>query len=202
MKKIILIALGSLLLVCDAMAQSNNENQSKNTSKNCPQFYIGFSGGVNNQAGVIGFNLELPINHSVTLNGGAGGGSWGTKGYIEARYYFEPICYTGWAIGAGITHSAGIYDMKLSLPDAAGEHHDVNIESKPMSNAFVAGYKFWKLGRNSKNRFYIEAGCSVPFGSPQYIVKSGEALTEEADRTVRILSPGGLIAAIGFSFAL
>lgn len=199
MQKIPLLALCMLCLCTTAFAQKTDK---KENSMSPARFYMGTSTGINNQSGVFGLNLELPIPNNVSIGTGIGSSSWGRKVYIEARYYFQPG-YKGWAIGAGVTHSSGLDEFKTKLPtiDNGGNNEDVTLRLQQKTNMFVAGYRFWKLGKH-RNRFYLEAGYSVPFNTTKYTVLSGQVLTKDGDRTIKIIAPGGLIAALGFSFGL
>jgi len=65
-----------------------------------------------------------------------------------------------------------------------------------------AAYHYWSLGKRY-NRFYGQLGWSVPLSSSNtYDETSGEPLTAAADKTIRRRAPGGLVAAIGFSFGV
>ncbi len=197
MRKTFLISI----CICISMfAFAQKPADKSNNAKPPASFFMGFSTGINNQSGILGINLELPVTANVSIGSGFGGGTWGNKFYAEARYYFQPA-FKGWAIGAGITHASGFDNMKASLQTVYYGTTQVTLSSEPVTNAFVAGYRIWRLGRN-RNRFYTELGYSAALNSPRYTVTSGETLTTDGDRTVKLLSPGGIVAAVGFSFAL
>lgn len=195
-----IIAICMLCMCTTAFAQKSDKKESN--TKPPSKFYIGTSTGFNNQSGILGLNLELPVAYNVSIGTGIGTSTWGGKTYLEARYYFQPG-FKGWAIGAGITHSSGLDEFKTKLPtlNNGGNNEDVTLHLQQKTNMFVAGYRMWKLGRNH-NRFYVQAGYSVSLSATKYTVTSGEILTKDGDRTVKVISPGGLIAVVGFSFAL
>jgi len=200
MRKTFLISI-FICMSALAFAQKPAENdKSKNTKPSVARFFLGTGTGFNNQSGIIGLKLELPVATNVSIGTGIGASTWGNKVYLEARYYFNPG-YKGWAIGAGITNSSGFDNMKASLSTVYYGTTDVTLSGNSITNFFVAGYRVWKLGRN-RNRFYIEAGYSNRLNAATYNVTSGQTLTTDADKTVKVLAPGGLIAAVGFSFAL
>ena len=167
----------------------------------CPRAYIGFSTGINNLNGFLGPNVDVAVSPSVSIGAGVGFSTWGTKGGLEARYYFSPArCNRGWAVGAGITHSTGRRDAELELQvvGSGDNTRTVLLELEPKSNFFVAGYHFFRLGR--RNRFHLSLGYSLPLSETGYKNKSPYRLTEASDLVVRTLSPGGVIIGLGFSF--
>jgi hypothetical protein len=165
----------------------------------CPKAFLGLSSGLNNANGILGFNLEVPVEEHVTLGAGIGVSTWGTKVYGEGRYYLNPSRY-GWAFGVGVTHSTGVTDVKHKHHTINGDE-DVTLNLDPQTNMFGAAYYFWRIGRGH-NRFFLAGGYSVRFDSPSYIEVSGDPLTASADDHVKRLAPGGLMAAFGFSFGI
>jgi hypothetical protein len=197
MKEKILVAL---FLFSGCMHVFAQKADSANKHLLPAKFFMGVATGTNQQSGPLGLTLELPVTSLVSIGTGIGRSTWGTKSYGEARYYFSPH-YIGWAVGAGITHNTGESRLKMMLTTTSGSNEKVEINARPVTNAFFSGYRFGKLGRH-RNRFYVQAGYSVPFGRAKYSVASGQKITRDSERLVSLLSPGGFIAALGFSFAL
>lgn len=198
MKKIILILLPLLLCACiTADAQKRSSREARNMGS-CPRFYIGLSTGLENQSGLIGFNMDVPIK-SFSLGAGFGLASWGYKSYLEARYYFNP-CNRGWALGTGVTYNTGLTNFTTLLPTTTGDQ-DVTLNLHPKTNVFLAGYRFWNLGKRG-NRFYLELGYSLRLDENNYTVVSNHKLTSDGDAVMTLLAPGGLIFGLGFSFGL
>ena len=199
MKKITLIALLFAGTIANTYAQDNTPKPQ--TSKPCAKFYLGPSIGLNNESGLFGLNLDLPLDQ-VSIGAGFGMSTWGTKAYGEVKYFFKP-CHTGWAVGLGITHNTGLSQAQMSMEttNSTPGKETVTLDTKGETNAFLAGYRFWNLGR-SKHRVYLEFGWSVPFSAPQYNITTGQTLVPTNDKALKLMAPGGLIIGFGFSFGL
>lgn len=180
------------LLVYSAPALAYNGDYS------CPKFYVGISTGLNNQSGLLGPNFDIPITKWFSFGLGAGRSSWGFKGYSEGRFYLGD-CNRKFALGAGMTYNTGIKNFTTALPTTDGTT-DVKLVFEPSLNASFSAYYFFNLGRDGNHRFYLQAGYSYPLDDMVYQVKSKHTLTDEGKAVMQILSPGGVIFALGFSF--
>lgn len=199
MKKKIVFALVVLAMTTSAFAQRMTRARDKSITS-CPKAYLGVSTGLENQAGLLGFTVDIPIVSQVSVGGGLGLSSWGTKLYAEGRYYFKP-CQRGWAIGAGISHNTGLTNFTTDLPSGSGGNVSTTLDFEPVTNGFVAGYHFFNLGRRG-HRFYLQAGYSFRLTDDNYKVLYGGPLSADARQVLDILQPGGLMLALGFSFGL
>ena len=200
MRKPLLIALMALISAAAVSAQGKHNYRSKPRSEgNCPKVYIGFGTGINFSTGLLGINVDVPVVGGLSLSSGAGLSTWGYKVYGEARYAFKP-CNRGWAIGTGLTLNTGLSDFSSTMPTTYGER-TVTMDLQPKTNVFLCGYHFWTMGKRY-NRFYLQFGYSVPLSNYDYVITSGDVLTSEGAAAMDILSPGGLIFGIGFSFGL
>jgi hypothetical protein len=207
MKTIKLLSL--LLLLCagfNAFAQNDDEDDAPRkvrvNRRNgvCPVLYLGLSTGLNNESGIMGFNIDLPLNKKLSLGAGFGEGTWGAKAYSEVRYYITERCHRGWALGAGITYASGSNNFKQTLETINGKEK-VTLNLHPQDNVFFALYRFWSLGREY-NRIYANIGYSVPFHDARYKVIYGDPLTQSTSDGLRSLSPGGLVVGAGISFGI
>ncbi len=172
----------------------------------CPKAYFGVGTGINNPNGILGFNVDIPIKF-VSVCGGVGVSTWGSKIFAEGRYYLRP-CQHGFAFGAGITHNTGARDITLKHKDTNLGRQDVSMNLYAQTNAYIAAYHFWSLGKRH-NRFYVDLGYSVPLQSARFkqIFPPGQQqpqgqLTQSAKDRIRNMSPGGLMAGVGFCFGL
>jgi hypothetical protein len=68
------------------------------------------------------------------------------------------------------------------------------------TNIFFSGYRFFNVGRN--NRFHLQLGYSYGLRDARYTVQSGLTLTRSSDALVRVISPGGVVLGLGFSFGI
>lgn len=201
MKKLLFVAVLVIAATQSSIAQVK-EKEMKAVS--CPKFYLGISTGFNNPTGIIGPHIDIPIN-DFSISTGIGLSTWGLKLAAEGRYYFRP-CNKGWAVGAGITHSTGLGRYNGEVVLSSGLKSKLDIELKPVTNAMLSVYHFWKIGR--QNRFHLQMGYSARLTNDVYEVKtlgtSGKpfSLSDDQDRAFNILAPRGFIASLGFSFAL
>jgi hypothetical protein len=197
MKKPLLFVLIALLSANISIAQNRKKAPPEKDTR-CPKVYIGFGTGINFSTGLIGFNVDVPIK-DLSLSAGAGLSSWGTKVYGEARYYFSP-CNRGWALGTGLTLNTGLTNFQSDLPTTRGTR-TVTMDLNPKTNLFLCGYRFWNMGKHN-NRFYLQLGYSLPLSNDDYTIRSGDVLTSESVAAMDLVSPGGLIVGIGFSFGV
>jgi len=164
-----------------------------------PRLYGTLSTGLENPYGAVGGNLELCLAGKVSVAAGAGISLWGMKYAGEAKYYFNNSG-RGWAIGAGISHSRGMSGYDIEVEDAAGKR-SVDMILKPVSNVYGAVYRYWKLGKGN-NRFHLQAGYSARLSDTYYTFNETYIPTKSEQSFLRSMSPGGLMFAAGFSFAL
>lgn len=192
-KKSLLTLIVALFCVNIGWAQRGMSGNS-----DCPKFYLGLSTGLENPAGLLGVNLELPIQ-DFSVGAGLGYSLWGAKVYCEGRYYFSP-CNRGWAVGLGVSHSSGFQNLTINQETNVGKA-DVVFDLKPQTNVFFSGYHFFRLGQ--RHRFYLQGGYSARLTNDIYSIKSPNFyLTSNGDAAMRVLAPGGLILALGFSFGI
>jgi hypothetical protein len=198
MKKLTL-ALIALCFTVNAFAGPATSKAARNQGS-CPKLYVGPSLGIEQPAGLIGLNIDVPVAEQFSLGAGAGLSSWGFKGYAEARLYFGQ-CNRGWAIGSGFTHNTGLSNFTTTLPTVRNGDRPVNMDLKPTTNLFVAVYHFFNLGKNG-NRLYIDMGYSVRLTDDNYVINDGSTLTADGEDVMRVLAPGGLMIGLGFSFGV
>jgi len=211
MKKyfLLLVVLTALFSVAHAQQPDTTQAQLAAKTKNSkpgkrPACYIGLSTGINNPSGYIGLDFNIHIGKYITLDAGAGPGTWGNKLYIGGKYYLKKH-QRGWALSGGVTFSSGLETVNLKLPTIYNNTERVALTLKPESNAFIAVYHYWKLGKKN-NRFFVDFGKSVALQPERFHQKTGDPITEEARQRVSNLCPGkflgGLMVGTGFSFGL
>ena len=206
MKKIVLaLLLVSVSLSVFAQSADSSGHKPFKKEKNkvhtgkCPSFFIALSLGLNNNTGIVGVNADIPVSNHFSVDAGIGFSTWGGKFYGGAKYFLKP-CHYGWAFGSGITYNTGIKNFDDNLPTIDGATEEVELQLNPQVNLVFAAYRYWALGRN-KSRFYIELGYSLPLlGSDRYTQTAGTPINDVASESIKLISPGGLIAAIGFAF--
>ena len=207
MHKRLLVVISLLLCMHGYAQQADDEPTQKELKKKVrsvkpekpPVCYIGFSGGINNPAGIVGFDFNIKVANYVTFDGGAGPSTWGNKLYVGAKYYIKPV-QRGFALGGGITFNSGQENARIKMETVNGRQ-DVKVNLKAQTNAFIAVYHYWNIGRKY-NRFFAEVGKSVQLHGAHYHEVYGPPLTDKSADNIRSIAPGGLMAGVGFSFAL
>ena len=192
-KNYIILILG-LLFVQHSLAQQGDSSDKVTDARFAP-FYIGFSSGINNHNGLIGINIEIPLANQFSISSGVGLGSWGTKYYGQALIYFEKNCHRAGAISFGITRATGAKNQAIKAETTSGTH-DVDVSGTAATNGFASFYHFFNMGKNS-HKFYLQLGYSFRITKPTYIIDSRSLLTENGEKTVKMLAPGGFIFGLG-----
>ena len=209
MKKLLFLLVASALWgsACAQQADTTISRHSKkkhDTPTKPPACYIGLSTGMDNPSGYFGLDFNIRLGNYITLDVGAGPGTWGNKLYLGGKYYLREN-QQGWALSGGFTFSSGLETINLRLPTIYNNTEKVALTLKPENNAFIAVYHYWKLGRKH-NRFFVDFGKSIGLHPEHFHQKNGDPLTNEARERVRNLCPGqflgGLMVGTGFSFAL
>jgi hypothetical protein len=168
-------------------------------NEGCPKLYTGFSIGLENPNGLIGFNFDVPVTQRFSLGTGAGLSSWGLKAFGEGRVYFKD-CNRGLAIGLGGTYNTGLGTFNTTLPTTAGDK-EVGLVLEPSTNAFLSLYYFWNIGRRG-HRIHTNIGYSYRFTDPVYRITDGSNLTSDGEDVMNVLAPGGIMIGFGMSFGV
>ncbi|RYD58777.1 MAG: hypothetical protein EOP56_04100 [Sphingobacteriales bacterium] len=196
MKKILLTLSMAAMCATTVSAQRANEK----TKNDCPRFYLGVSTGLENPSGLLGVNVELPFD-AVSIGSGVGLSSWGAKAYLEGRYYLNP-CNRGLAFGLGASHSTGLSDFVLKGAETNIGKQDITMDLNPVTNVYFSTYYYFNLGKSGRNRFHLQGGYSARLTEDIYTMKSAFYFNANGERAMKMLAPGGLILALGFSFGL
>lgn len=205
----LLTLLSCILIVSTAQAQNSDTPPTRETfdkphvvrHKKCPNLYLSLSTGLNNNVGLLGCTFDVPVDPNISLELGPGISTWGYKLFFGAKYYLGR-CHRGWAFGTGFTYSTGLKNYNQNMETIYGGTEPVTINLNPQVNILFAAYRYWDLGRGY-NRFYMLLGWSVPLsGGDKFTQISGDPVSDNARSEMDILSPGGIIIGLGFSFGL
>ena len=163
--------------------------------------YIGIGGGINNPCGYLGPQLDLTFSQHVSVCGGVGFSTWGTKSGLEARYYFSPA-NRRLAVSTGLTYNSGRTNVLLDNIETNLGELPITVDMQPQFCASLAVAYLFNLGRRGANRFQLQTGYSIPLSEPGfgYGYSGSRPLTDRGRRTVLSLAPGGLILGLGMSF--
>lgn len=169
--------------------------------------FFGFESGINSKVGLLGVRLQAAATNKIAFGAGAGLGSWGGKLGFYGRYYFKEnfrgsYLHFGYNIATGLSG----FETELETDDlsASGvEDRTVTLDFKPVG-LIDLGYGYaGKLGQ--KSRFYFQTGLAfrtVEVTDTYELKTPGLVLTETSEDILQLLSPGGLILAIGIDFGL
>jgi hypothetical protein len=200
------ITLLAILLCAHSFAQDGTEKAHYKKSKKeytgrPPVLYINTSTGINNNTGLVGVGIDVPVGQKLLLGAGAGISTWGDKIYIGGKYFLRPG-HTGWAFGGGVTHNTGLTNFTDNLETVYGNTEQVTLNLNAQTNVFLAAYRYWSIGRKRINKFYLELGWSVPLTGDRFDQTDGDPISSNSTATMNLLSPGGIIVGAGFSFGV
>jgi hypothetical protein len=200
----LIVALFAILSFGITNAQERSKfMEEKNSELNSTQTFLGFSTGLNNSAGIIGFNAEQKLKNQLTAHGAIGIGTWGTKYTLGLRKYKRyPI---GGTFSASFSFATGTDEIETemrvkNLATSVVVDTIVMMRLNPAAALNLSWAYHLKISKRSK--MYFEAGYSLPLSpNRQYrILTNGYGATDVSDFTMRILQPSGIILAIGFLF--
>lgn len=175
------------------------QRSKNNREKNCSKLYLDLGTGINANTSLLGGGVDYHITQDISLNAGIGLlSTWGSKFYFGGKGYLKP-CHKGWAFGAGATYNTGISNLSTKVETINGQQL-VELELLPQANLYAAAYKYWGLGRGRKSRFFMQLGISKSVTQKKFNQLSGPPITSDAAAVYRLLSPGGIIVGLGFSF--
>jgi hypothetical protein len=208
LQKTIITIFGIMLLLTAqlfAQPQRSKFDQDKNKDLYATTTWFGGSMGINSYSGALGANFEQLFNNNLTIHGGAGIGTWGNKYALGIRRYRNYPLKSSFSVG--ISAATGYRDIEFLISARRLSNNIVvdttlNITMYPAASLnFSWGY-FFKIG--NKSRMNIDLGYSLRTSPnrPYRINTPGYGTTEVSDFIMRILSPGGIILHIGFSFGM
>ncbi len=192
MKKILF-----LLVSISGLIQVKAQPIAFQTQTSVPDFYFGVQSGMESFTGLIGVTADFRMKNNFFIHAGAGIGSWGGK--ISAGIRNETSSEKGLGYGIALSWASGLKDFTTKLETTTGTK-DVKLD-------LLAGYTLvptisykWVIAH--RNRFFVEGGYAIPLQSYPWNIRDGSVLSTTGRETLKILSPGGLSAGIGFQFAL
>ncbi len=188
MKKLLILSFCSLLFINANAADSTFVQQ-----KEVRNVWLGVSAGINNPSAMLGLSMDVAFNKNVALFIGAGVGSWGTKFSFGAKYYKE-FPFSGSFNLSYSTVSGG------ELKDYNFENKNYNITLDHINTLNVSYQPHFRLG--SRAIFALEVGYSFAFKDPKKSFTSNIAMPENLSNAFKLMSPGGLILGVGFTFGL
>jgi hypothetical protein len=198
LRKVLITTASLTFLQFAALAGPKIEKAEKaEKARPFPRFWIGGSMGINNPAGFLGIQTDVAINGKWSAGTGVGFSTWGTKTFLEGRYYPKGG-NMGWAMAGGLTYNTGVQGFKTTAAETLNGENEVVINEDGQLNGMVSAYYFFKLGHRGRSRFHLQAGYSIPFGKPTYT--TNVALTDLGHKQVQSIAPGGFIFGLGFSF--
>jgi hypothetical protein len=193
MKHFLLFILCAFLLI-RLDAQTITENRSEDTSN----FKLGIGTGFDNFTGFVGVSGTLNIYDNISVRGGFGLSSWGTKSSIGLK--IDSRNGGKYSYNLGYSASSGADDLPLDLELSNGETREVKVDLLSASTLNLAIDRNWKIGRS--NIFYLEFGYAIPLQSRKWNVVDDSNISTNAEKVMDIMQPGGIIFGLGFAFGL
>ncbi|MBK7211784.1 MAG: hypothetical protein IPH88_00500 [Bacteroidales bacterium] len=185
-----------LLLMTLIRVQAQTEGNWQQSVK-LPQFYLGMQTGVESFTGLFGVTADFRVSNNFFVHAGAGIGSWGSKlsvGIRNEKKYESSIGY-----GIYLSRASGLKNFTTELETTAGTK---NVNMDLLSGMTINPEVSYKWVMKKGNRFFIEVGYAVPLQSNPWKILDGSVLTTTSTQVMKILSPGGFSAGMGFQFAL
>ncbi|MDA3881974.1 MAG: hypothetical protein PF481_01695 [Bacteroidales bacterium] len=173
----------------------NNEETTQNLSFS--KTGISISTGINNSVGMFGVGLYHTLTENTIIELGAGFGSWGAIGSVQAQYYLPRA--TDLYIRGTFKRSGGGREVPIDLELSDMSTQEVRLNFYPVANGQITFGKSWIIA--NKHRFYFEGGYSYFFGTAEdkYRVVDDVEISNAAKNSLSFIIPGGLILAIGFT---
>jgi len=166
-----------------------------------PFCYMGFSGGINNPSGMLGFDVNIPQKNYGMIGAGLGFSTWGNKAHADYRHFFGKN-HLGWSLLGGLAVNSGVYNFRAKLRTMNHTREPVTINMDPTQTIFLGASHYSKIGR-SNNRFFVNLGWNFPLLPPNYhITYNGPDLSNSGSRYLGLRKPGGPMAGIGVLFGL
>lgn len=163
-----------------------------------PKFYLGVGTGINSYTGLLGLSGNLRIKNTFFVQGGLGLGAWGYKSSIGLRY--DMNYEKGWSYGVGVSSNSGLRDFKTDLEVDSGNTQEVTMDLLKAYTLNLKASHNWKVG--AKNTFYLEFGTAIALQSTPWRITDGSTLSSTSEDVLALLSPGGFILGLGFTFGL
>jgi hypothetical protein len=167
--------------------------------------YLNMAGGINSCNGLGGLQVEYYVQQRLSVIVAGGLGSWGLKFAGGARFYLKdrlgPAASLSYSSSTGIKQIK-ISDMEVINQQGVKEVRSVDFLLRPLQTINIGLLQVWRLGQEH-NRFYIEAGYSIPLqgkSDRNYGLLEPLVITNEAKRNLRMFQPGGWMLSMGFSF--
>ena len=193
MKYFLLFILCAFLLI-RLDAQTIMENRSDDYSR----FHLGVGTGFDNFTGFIGVSGTLNLYDNLSVRGGLGVGGWSAKSSIGLK--IDSRNGGKWSYNLGYSYCNGQEDLPLDLELNTGVTDQVTVNYYSASTLNLAIDRNWRVGR--RNLIYIELGYAIPLQDRRWEVADGSNISENAERVLDMMQPGGIIFGAGFAFGL
>ncbi len=179
----------------DYISDSTAIRTSKKTEY--PTNAFGISVGINNPAGMLGFETQFFPGNQVALMLGAGLSTWGYKLSAGIGACRKPKGFY-YRISANYATGGVLYDMEVKTTRDTTVKMDLYL-SDVWATTVNLGYS-WKVGK--KNIFYIGAGYTLLLARDPYkLIKEKDPyydIDPDFRKALIILAPGGISLQMGF----
>jgi len=220
-----LLFLGSAELSAQKKGTKQRTSESSGTTttttttsmNTIPKFYIGFGGGLNYQAGIIGLEAEIPLADKFAIDAAGGLGLGRFKASVGANYFFKSVA-KGLSANAGFTYASNIFGAESANATQPIETSGLGFEDNDGNPVNFSGPIMWEFndvpsldiglaynGRlGNKSKFVITFGYSLPF-KEAYVLDLGVdnvRLDSVSQTAIDIVAPGGFMLGYKFIFGV
>ena len=189
----------AIVLSINTLAFGQDEDS---TPSDVPNFFLGFSTGINNYAGLFSITGEYAFAKPVSVYGGLGIGTWGTKTSIGLRYYLDYP--QEWSFNVSYSHCSGLDELEIDMEEEFVEGQSgkekVDFKLKSINTVNLSATKHWMIGKRKVNRIHLEIGYAIPTATERY--DTSVELTSKGKTFMRMMEPGGIIIGTGITFGL
>jgi hypothetical protein len=177
-----------------------------------PNFFLGFSTGVNSFTSVLGGTATLRLYHKTFIRLGVGVGAWGAKfsGGIKYDLRRDMRYKKGWSLAMGYgysTSASAVGDLTISRESSTTVAGNTNTTSReivirPLPVSTMSISTIYNRFINRKVAFFFEIGYAIPLKKDPWVVVKGQDDLKALKPQIKIFQPGGLILAVGMNFGL
>jgi hypothetical protein len=178
-----------------------------------PNFFLGFSTGINNITSILGGTATIRIYHKTFVRLGAGIGLWGAKfsGGIKYDLRRDMRYKKGWSLAMGYGHSTGgaslgnltvSMDSSTSVAGGGTTTTSKEIVVRPLPVNTMSISTIYNRFLNRKVAFVFEFGYAIALQKDPWIVIEGQNNLKALKPELKVFQPGGLILAVGMNFGL
>ncbi len=162
------------------------------------QIYLGFGTGINSPTGALGVRFDGKVSDRVMLGVALGSGTWGNKIAFSATF----LTKSHWCPNVSFGRAFGVDSVPITRVVNGVTTGTYGVRQEAVNYLSVGMEKQWFTKRGNRLSLNLGYAFSMAAGNPFYAIDKTIVMTPEEKTVCRILSPGGLVVAFGYSFRL